>query len=107
LTPDDALAAAEQYDAGRVHVPHLRGRSSFPTAAQAADALVRARDGVDALDALVLERCEPADGSAAVAFRTPAGRLEVEVRSERGGVARPFSCGDADDETPLTWTLAG
>ena len=38
------------------------GRSSFPPAAQAADAFVRAREGPDALDALVLERCEASAG---------------------------------------------
>jgi hypothetical protein len=107
LGPGDALAAVERYEHGRLHLAHLRGRSSFPVAAQAADALVRVRDGLDALDALVLERCEASNGGAVVLFGTPSGRLQVEVRSERAGAARPFSCGDEKEETPLTWALAG
>jgi hypothetical protein len=107
LTPDDALLAAERYEHGRLYLPRLRGRSSFPAAAQAADALLRARDGLDTLDALVLERCETSSGGVAVVFETPSGRVEVEVRSAPDGVARPFSCNDEKNEAPLTWALAG
>jgi hypothetical protein len=107
LTPADALLVANGYERGRLHLAHLRGRSSFPVAAQAADALVRARDRLDALDALVLERCEASNGGAVVRFRAPSGRVEVEVRSTPDGVARPYSCGDAKEETPVTWALAG
>jgi hypothetical protein len=108
LTPDDALLAAGKYEHGRLHLPRLRGRSSFPVAAQAADALLRVRDGLDALGALVLDRCdESPGGGASVVFETPSGHVEVEVRSAPDSVARSFSCGDGKNEAPLTWALAG
>ena len=107
VAADEVEGIAAAYEAGRIVVERLRGRSSFPPAVQAADAFLRAREGLDGLEALVLERCEAWDGGATVTFRAPSGLLEVDVRSEPDSVARPFSCGDETGEAPLTWTLAG
>ena len=45
LSQEDALAAAADYESGRIHLSHLRGNSSLAPAAQAADYYVRRQAG--------------------------------------------------------------
>ena len=100
MAAEEVEGVATAYEAGRIVLERFRGRSSFPPAAQAADAFVRAREGLDALDALVLERCEGVG-------RKGGSGIPGALRSRGGGVrasdsVRPFSCGDGTGEAPVT-----
>lgn len=52
LDADSGLAAAQAHLAGRIHRPAFRGRSGIAMPAQAAEAMVRDRFGLDDLDAV-------------------------------------------------------
>lgn len=83
VQPEDVPEFVAEIEAGRVSRRHVRGRSAFPSEAQAAEA---------SLDEPVLELVE-AD-AARVVLRTPTGERRVRVSQDR-----PFdivaSCGDA------------
>jgi hypothetical protein len=107
VTPADTEAIAAAYESGRVPLEHLRGRSAYPPPAQAAEALVRAREGLEGLDDLVLDDVTTDDGTAIVTFTATGTTLRARLRSERPGPGRPYSCGADELESPLVWTLAG
>jgi hypothetical protein len=107
VAPADAEPIAAAYESGRVPLEHLRGRSAYPPAAQAAEALVRSREGLEGLDDLVLDGVTAEDGTAIVTFTTTGTTLRARLRSERPGPERPYSCGAGELESPVVWTLAG
>ncbi len=82
--PDEVPGFVAEVEAGRVSMPHVRGRSAFPPEAQAAEAV---------LDEPVLELVDTCGGG--VVLRTPKGERRVCVSQDR-----PFdivaSCGDAE-----------
>jgi hypothetical protein len=86
LEPDDAAPLVAARGRGVIHLPRFRGRTFHPVPVQAADALLRAELGVEALDAWVLERVARGEGEASwsVALAGAAGRVEavVEERHE-------------------------
>lgn len=85
LGPEDAAPLATARARGALHLPRFRGRTFHPAPAQAADALVRAELGIDALDAWRLEALRrEGDGAWRVALAGAAGRVEalVEERPE-------------------------
>lgn len=80
LEPDDAAPLLAARARGALHLPRFRGRVFHPAPAQAADALLRAELGVDALEAWRLESIERGEDELwRVALRGPAGRFEVTV----------------------------
>jgi hypothetical protein len=97
VTPDRAVPIARTHLEGRVTLESLRGRSTFPPAAQAAQHFVRARDGLDRIDALrpldvvrrpdnaIVVRLESGDGVTTVVLREhespPIPRLTCSARS--------------------------
>jgi hypothetical protein len=105
VAPSDVEGIAARYESGHIPLEHFRGRSSLPPAAQAADALVRAREGLDRLGDLTLLDLATENGGAVVAFADGAAVLRAHLRCERPGPPRPFSCGESDLETPLVWEL--
>lgn len=54
VTPEDAPAVAAAYRAGRIDLPHLRGRGAYGFATQAAEWHLRTKLGLDGLDDLRL-----------------------------------------------------
>jgi hypothetical protein len=99
-----AREVASLLDAGRVPVDLLRGRVGDPWAVQAADCLVRAERGLDALGAIEVLA---ADGDE-VTLRAEGEALRVTVGREPLPEARPASCGKAAEpaERPVLRTVA-
>jgi hypothetical protein len=107
LSPADAVAAAESYEAGIVDLEHYRGRAGEPFPAQAAEHFLRGTEGLRGVADVVVTRSRgQGDGVVEVAFEGPGGRAHVvRVRAGAALPARPLSCGAATEERPPTWTL--
>lgn len=94
LGPASALDVARLTLAGTLALPHLRGRSAYPGAVQAAEVAVRERLGETGVDALRLVGAEPLpDGATAVSFDHATGPTTVEVERVASAPARQ-SCAD-------------
>ena len=94
LGPASALDVARLTLTGTVALPHLRGRSAYPGAVQAAEVAVRERLGETGVDALRLVGAEPLpDGATAVTFDHATGPTTVEVERVASAPARQ-SCAD-------------
>lgn len=69
LQPQDAADLLAFTDAGRISLPHLRGRTSFPPPAQAAAHRLRELERLDGIDDLQLKAVDPIEpGSWSVQF---------------------------------------
>jgi hypothetical protein len=102
---DDALEVVGRLTSGRVLIEHLRGRSSVPPAAQAAEIAVRrvtGEDQVDALDAVVVRDL---GDDVDVSVRHVDGRTwHVSVARREDDVLRAESCGK--DPLPVqSWAV--
>lgn len=84
VSPEDAPGLVATHRAGRLDLTHLRGRSSYPFAVQAAEVHLRRETGEDGLTALRLERARRDGAVTRAVFAGAAGRWEVSVRTERG-----------------------
>lgn len=125
MTPDSALAAADDYRNGHLRLETLRGRSGAPPAAQVAEHFVRGREGLTAIDAVqpgtptpvdapqadeadVDQRGDPpeVDVPVAVAGRDGADRrFAVRLRRAPVGTPVPGGCDDTLPEQRFTWAL--
>ena len=76
-----------QVESGALCFPQLRGRSWYPKAVQAAEALLERSD-------LRLLHVGGDERSARVTFASPDGTLEVDVRQQTSPIAVLASCGD-------------
>jgi hypothetical protein len=87
--------------AGRIGaLPKLRGRSAHASTLQAAECLLRIREGLADDAALQLRDAFPMDGGQRVRFEGPAGMLEIVVDVARPGFVSPISCGEGSDPRP-------
>ena len=94
LEPASALEVARLTLAGELALPHLRGRSAYPGAVQAAEVAVRERLGESRVGALRLVGAEALpDGGTAVTFDHASGTTTVEVDRVATAPARQ-SCAD-------------
>jgi hypothetical protein len=92
-----ALALADELDAGRLPLEHLRGRTSLTEEQQAAEIFVRRELGLGGLDDVM-----HVEGTT---FALSEGRLATaHVRGEKLE-PRPFSCRDDKPSAPTAWTL--
>jgi hypothetical protein len=89
VEPDSAPAIVQRTLAGRIDLEHLRGRTAYPTPAQAADIAIRRAAGIEGIDEL---RLLEVDGNH-VRFRDSSGREHVAVVEQRPGPSVPASCG--------------
>lgn len=81
VAPEDAATIAAEYLLGRLDLPHLRGRGSYPFAVQAAEWHLRTRLGLTGVNDLVLtgDHVDPPDVTAV--FATTAGAAwSVQMR---------------------------
>ncbi len=94
-----ASALADELDAGRLPLDHLRGRTAYEPEQQAAEILVRRELSLVGLDQVVL-----VDGTT---FALSDGRrVAAQLRAERLEPRR-VSCRDDKAEAPLRWKLEG
>ena len=107
VEPERGPGIAAAYAEGRIDLEHYRGRSCHPFVVQAADFLVREREGLLGLDDLVWQRRVGLDaGNAVVPFTDRAGRrltATVEVRPDPQ--AQPLSCGARAGSHPPRYRL--
>jgi hypothetical protein len=106
VEPDRGASVVAAYRAGRIELDRFRGRTSFPTYAQAAEIDVRRALGLDGVDALRLERARRDGDLAHVLFATPSGRVAVTERRVEGPPMR-LTCGHDHEEAPVAWRLEG
>lgn len=107
VAPADGPQIVADYEAGRVQLEHLRGRSSLSSPAQVADWFVRERTGLLGLDAVaILDESPAADDSVRVTVAAGGTRWLATVRRVPTGIERPTSCKGDELSDPGTWTLA-
>jgi hypothetical protein len=88
VAPDEAAELVRELGAGRLPVERLRGRTTLPPEAQAAEIAVRARSGVIGVREVNLVEA----AGALVRLGTPIGVFQATVETE-SGPALPPSCG--------------
>jgi hypothetical protein len=77
VAPADAEHVVTEYTDGRLDLDHLRGRSCYPMAVQAAELQLRTTEHLVGLDDVVLERASRFASTLEASFQTPRGRFEV------------------------------
>jgi hypothetical protein len=83
------VRSAELYESNRIDLTHYRGRSCYEPVVQAAEVMVRSRDGIDGIDDLVPEeRIDHGNRESTLVFATASGetrsiRLKVERADKR------------------------
>ena len=91
---DDVDVFFATVEAGKLALPHLRGRASLPPAAQVAETLI---DGAGALRGIDGDR---------VTFETAAGARSVSVHESDSAFEVIASCGKTETETVFPWVAA-
>lgn len=81
-------------------LPKLRGRAIHPPVLQAAECLLRIREGIAEDAALQLREVVADDAGQRVCFEGPDGRLEIAVEVARPGFVSPGSCGEGPAPRP-------
>jgi hypothetical protein len=104
VSPADGPRIAGAYLAGRVDPAHLRGRSSWPQAAQVAEQAIRVSLGLRGLHDVRLLDAVVDDASASVTLSAAGGTHRFELVSERGE-PRATSCRADELERPLQWRV--
>ena len=82
VRPDEGAEVAGAYLEGRLALEHLRGRSCYPFAVQAAEIALREREGLDGIDDVALEHAERDGDVLTATFSTPTGRRTVTLNVE-------------------------
>lgn len=82
VRPDEAAEVAGAYLDGRLALEHLRGRSCNPFAVQAAEIVLREREGLDGIDEVSFENAERKGDVLTATFSTPNGRRTVNLAIE-------------------------
>ena len=79
VTPVDAERVVGEYTAGRLDLDHVRGRSCYAMAVQAAELELRTAQGHVGIDDVAFEAVRRSADRVVVRFRTPRGRFEVRL----------------------------
>jgi hypothetical protein len=79
VRPEEGASVADAYVSGRIALEHLRGRSCFPFAVQAAEIALREREALDGIGEVEFERAERDAGLVRATFVTAAGRFTVTI----------------------------
>jgi hypothetical protein len=82
VRPKEGPKVASAYLDGRLALEHLRGRSCYPFAVQAAEIALREREGFDGIDDVALEHAERDGDVLTATFSTPTGRRTVTLNVE-------------------------
>jgi hypothetical protein len=77
VAPPDAEHVVTEYTDRRLDLDHLRGRSCYPMAVQAAELQLRTSEHLAGLDDVVFVRASRFASTLEASFQTPRGRFEV------------------------------
>lgn len=110
LGPEEATRVVAAAEAGQLDLDTLRGRSSLPPAAQAAEVFARRHRGERTVDAIRVLRVEGADGGpggedVAVALEVAGDPFVVHLRHEALGVELLTGCEKDAPKDPGTYRL--
>lgn len=108
VLPKDAIGVADRYEAGEVDPRYLRGRSSLPLPAQAAQHFARAvlaEHGIDALLPVRIDRLGH-DRWRVELSRPGAAPVSVTVRSSHGLADTPLTCSATEPAAIRRFELA-
>lgn len=106
LTPFDAAAFVASHRAGLLDLEHLRGRSSYPFAVQAAEIYLRRHLDERRIAPLQLEQSAREGGETRVVFGIGGDRWQVRVHTERSR-PRQLTCRGAAPAAGLSHRLVG
>lgn len=105
LDADTAATVVSAHEAGRISLPHWRGRSTLPFASQAVEALAREALGVDQLDGIrLLKRQKDGAVHRAELLGADGRRWQAHVRQGRDEHPRALTCAGTPAHAP-TFTL--
>ncbi|MDX6327077.1 MAG: hypothetical protein QOK15_3431 [Nocardioidaceae bacterium] len=104
VEPDDAAALVAAQTEGRLDLEHLRGRTAYPFAAQAAELHLRRHLGEDRLAAVRLLGSSRTGGRTAATFAVGARRWSVTVATSTGAPCQ-LTCRATVEGTPPTHEL--
>lgn len=100
VAPHEGASVAGAYLDGRLDLAHLRGRSCRRMRLQAAEHLLREREGLDRIEDVELEDATMTRDGVTARFRTSAGRFEVRLSREPDPNPRHLTCHSGRDERP-------
>jgi len=104
VRPEEGAEVAKAYLDGRLTLEHLRGRSCYPFAIQAAEIALRQREGLDGIDDVVPEHTERDGDVLTATFSTPAGRRTVTLAVE-ASEPRFLTCQSLREEAAPAYRL--
>ncbi|MDX1659513.1 MAG: sucrase ferredoxin [Nitriliruptorales bacterium] len=100
IAAEDAALVAALAATGRLSLPHYRGRSTMPFAAQAAEVLLRRELSCDGIDALELEAFASSNEAGRATFRRHDERWEVRFSIEPADQPQQLTCRANQPRTP-------
>lgn len=103
VAAEDAALVAALAATGRLSLPHYRGRSILPFAAQAAEIMLRRELVCDQLDVLELERFERAEDGGRAIFTRHDERWLVSFRVTPESEPQQLTCRATTPDTPLRY----
>lgn len=106
VEPIEGPSVARAYGEGRLDLAHLRGRSCRRMPVQAAEHLLRDREGLDRIDDVELEDAASSGDGFVARFRTITGRFEVRLAIEPADGAVRLTCHGERDERPPVYRAA-
>ncbi len=106
LLPAEAEQLVAAHRDGRLDLEHLRGRSSYPFAVQAAEIHLRRRLDHHAVEPPALLTRNRSGAETTAVFEVGGARWLVRVRTDRGAPAR-LTCRASASSAPLCHTLLG
>jgi hypothetical protein len=104
VRPDEAAGVANAYLKGRLALDHLRGRSCFPFAVQAAEIALREREGLDGIGDVALEHAGSDGDVHRATFAMGSARVTVTVAVE-ASEPRFLTCQSAHEEAPPAYRI--
>jgi hypothetical protein len=106
VDPDRAIDLVAALEGGVLDLQRYRGRSCYPFAVQAAEWLVRARERLDRIDDLTVQRFDGIDGGVRVWLHArPDRHLVAHVAVRPDAVPRPLTCTATTQGSPPRFTL--
>jgi hypothetical protein len=108
VDPGNAVGLVRAHRAGRLDLEHLRGRSSSPFAAQAAEHLLRVDRGIEGIDEVAVDGvADLGGGTFRVTLRSGGRHHDVTVACSESVDPQQLTCRSSSEEHPPRYRLIG